>query len=94
MCKYNSFGYKKELKSRDKNIKLSKEIISKSRVIAKGKRIRNLQYLLDKFGGTSSKWVKKSSHQFEINGEFYEYHWYEHHGIGRFDIKSKKVKKR
>jgi len=23
----------------------------------------------------------------------YEYHWYEHHGIGRFEVKIKKVRK-
>ena len=36
-------------------------------------------------------WTKKSSPQIEIEGEIYEYHWYEHHGIGRFEIKKKKV---
>jgi len=31
---------------------------------------------------------------FEINGTFYEYHWYEHYGIGRFEIKLKVVKEK
>ncbi|MBC8181710.1 hypothetical protein H8E88_11375 [candidate division KSB1 bacterium] len=73
-------------------IKLSQEILLNARVIAKGRRIRNLQHLLDKHGGIASKWVKKSSAPFEIEGDLYEYHWYKHHGIGRFEIKLKKVK--
>ena len=36
-------------------------------------------------------WTKKSSPPTEIGGDLYEYHWYEHHGIGRFEIKIKKV---
>lgn len=36
-------------------------------------------------------WTKKSSPPVEIGGEPYEYHWYEHHGIGRFEIEFKKV---
>ncbi len=67
-------------------------MISKSRIIAKGRRIRDLKHLLDNYGGIASKWVKKSTPSFEINGEIYEYHWYEHYGIGRFEIKLKKVK--
>lgn len=67
-------------------------MISKSRVIAKGGRIRDLKRLLDNYGGVVSQWVKKSSPPFQIDGDLYEYHWYEHHGIGRFEIKLKKVK--
>jgi hypothetical protein len=37
-------------------------------------------------------WTKKSSPTVEIDGDLYEFHWYEHHGIGRFEIKRKKVK--
>jgi len=33
--------------------------------------------------------LKKNSPSFEINGDQYEYHWYEHTGIGRFEIKLK-----
>ncbi len=66
-------------------------MIAKSRVIAKGKRIRDLKRLTEKYGGMPSKWVKKSGSEFEVERELYEYHWYEHHGIGRFEIKLKKV---
>ena len=65
---------------------------SKSRVIARGRRIRDLKRLLDTYGGVASQWLKKSSSPVEVEGEFYEYHWYEHHGIGRFEIKLKKVR--
>jgi hypothetical protein len=37
-------------------------------------------------------WTKKSSPAVEIDGDLYEYHWYEHHGIGIFEIKGKKVR--
>jgi len=37
-------------------------------------------------------WTKKSSPAVEFRGEKYEYHWYEHHGIGRFEVKKKKVR--
>jgi len=35
--------------------------------------------------------VKKSSPVFESHGSFYEYHWYEQYGIGRFEIMMKMV---
>jgi hypothetical protein len=77
-------------KEEEITIKLTQEMIAQSRVIAKGKRIRDLNRLIEQYGGTPSKWVKKSGPQFEVEGERYEYHWYEHHGIGRFEIKLKK----
>ena len=41
-------------------------MISQSRVIAKGNRIRDVQRLVDTYSGKKSKWVKKSSPRFEI----------------------------
>jgi hypothetical protein len=66
-------------------------MISQSRVIAKGNRIRDVQWLVDTYGGRKSKWAKKSSPRFEIGKDQYEYHWYEHPGIGRVGIKLKQV---
>jgi hypothetical protein len=71
---------------------LTKELIARSRVIAKGRGIRDLKRLLQDFGGKSSMWTKKCSPPVEIDGDVYEYHWYEHHGIGRFEVKIKKVR--
>jgi hypothetical protein len=68
-------------------------MLSQARVIAKGRRIRNVQRLVASYGGTASQWVKKSSPQFEVAGEYYEYHWYEHPGIGRFETKQLRVKR-
>ena len=68
-------------------------MLSQARVIAKGKRIRNVQRLVAQFGGRASQWVKKSSPQFEVAGEYFEYHWYEHPGIGRFETKQVGVKR-
>jgi hypothetical protein len=66
-------------------------MLAQSRVIAKGKRIRDLRRLIDTYGGIASKWVKKSSPSFEIDGLLYEYHWYEHPDIGRVELKRKQV---
>lgn len=66
-------------------------MISQSRVIAKGNRIRDVQRLVKTYGGRKSKWVKKSSPYFEIGSHQYEYHWYEHPGIGRVELKRKRV---
>jgi hypothetical protein len=66
-------------------------MIAESRTIAKSRGIRDLPRLLKTYGGIASKWRKKTSLPFEIEGELYEYHWYEHHGLGRFEVKKKKV---
>jgi len=71
---------------------LTKELIAQSRVIARGRRIRDLERLIRKYGGKPSMWTKKSSPAVQIQGDSYEYHWYEHPGIGRFEIKRKKVR--
>ena len=67
-------------------------MLSQSRVIAKGRRIREVERLVAQYGGRASKWVKKSSPQFEIAGERFEYHWYEHPGIGRFEAPEIRLK--
>ncbi|MDY6994860.1 MAG: hypothetical protein SVR94_19920 [Pseudomonadota bacterium] len=77
-----------------KSIKLTKELIAHSRVIAKGKRIRDVERLVAQYGGQSSKWVKKSSPIIENKNTLYEYHWYEHYGTGRFEIKLKVLKRK
>ena len=76
------------------SIELSKELLAQSRVIAKGKRIRDVQRLVDRYGGRVSKWTKKSTPVFQSEGTLYEYHWYEHYGIGRFETKLKVVAKK
>ncbi|MBK1621096.1 MULTISPECIES: hypothetical protein [Chromatiaceae] len=70
---------------------LTKALISGSRVIAKGRRIRDVDRLVATYGGVASKWVKKSSPHVEYQGDTYEYHWYEHQGLGRFEIKMKRL---
>ena len=71
--------------------KLTREAITQSRVIAKGTRIRDVGRLVATYGGRSSKWLKKSSRRFEVDGTQYEYHWYEHHGVGKVEMKRKRV---
>jgi len=70
--------------------KLSAKLIAGSRVIAKGRRIRDVRRLVATYGGQAAGWSKKSSPPVEIDGEICELHWYEHHGIGRFEIKLKR----
>lgn len=72
-------------------VTLSRKMLSDARVIAKGQRIRDVQRLVAQYGGRASRWVKKSSHQFEVAGARFEYHWYEHHGVGRFETKQVRV---
>ncbi|MEP6708265.1 MAG: hypothetical protein ABJC05_12135 [Pyrinomonadaceae bacterium] len=67
--------------------------MSEARVIAKGKRIRDVRRLVTQYGGRASKWVKKSSSRIEIADEYFELHWYEHPGIGRFEVKQVRVKR-
>ena len=43
------------------------------------------------YGGKRATWVKKSSPRFELGRHHYEYHWYEHPGIGRVELKRKQV---
>ena len=69
-------------------------MLSQARVIAKGNRIRNVHRLVAQYGGKASQWVKKSSPQFEVAGEHFEYHWYEHTGLGRFETKQIQVKRK
>lgn len=73
------------------DFELTSEILSRSRVVAKGRGIRDLKRLVAFYGGKPSKWVKKSSPPVEIEGELYEYHWYECHGIGRVEGKLKSL---
>jgi hypothetical protein len=73
-------------------VKLTRRILSQSRVIAKGKRIRELNRLVERYGGRASKWVKKSSPVLEVAGQRIEYHWYEHPGIGKFELKKVQIK--
>ncbi len=66
-------------------------MISQSRVIAKGRRIRDVERLVASHGGTASRWVNKSSPRLEDDEGLYELHWYEHPGIGRLELKRKQV---
>ena len=67
-------------------------MLAQARVVAKGNGIRDIRRLVERYGGKPSKWVKKSSPRFEMAGEFFEYHWYEHPGIGKVEVKRKQVR--
>ena len=84
---------RRERKQRQKKTgdALSRSMLSNARVIARGERIRDVRRLVAQYGGRASRWVKKSSPQFEDAGLRFEYHWYEHHGVGRFEIKKVRV---
>ncbi|MBI3698620.1 MAG: hypothetical protein HY238_27750 [Acidobacteria bacterium] len=73
---------------------LSRRTLAQARVIAKGKRIRDVRRLVARYGGRPSQWVKKGSPPFEVAGQHFEYHWYEHPGIGKVELKRKQVNQR
>ena len=73
---------------------LTREMLSQSRIIAKGNRIRDVDRLVESYGSRRSGWIKKSSPLFTQDGAVYEYHWYEYHGLGRFEVKRKQVDER
>lgn len=70
---------------------LTPELLARSRVIAKGHRIREVQRLVEMYGGRPSQWTKKSSPPISSQQGQYEYHWYEHHGVGRVEVKVVKI---
>jgi len=53
---------------------LTSRILAQSRVIAKGRRIRDCRRLIETYGGKASSWVKKSSPRFVMGTNQYEYH--------------------
>jgi hypothetical protein len=76
------------------NPTLTPAILSQSRVIAKGRRIRDVERLVASYGRSASRWAKKSSPPLEDDEGFYELHWYEHPGLGRVELKRKQVTER
>ena len=71
--------------------KLTRNTLSLSRVIARGDRIRDVARLVRTYGGKRSRWAKKSSPMFVAGNERCEFHWYEHPGIGRVELKRKRI---
>jgi hypothetical protein len=57
--------------------------------MAKGKRIRDLNRLIERYGGTPRHWLKKSSPVITIGNRLAEVHWYEHPDVGRVEEKLK-----
>lgn len=70
---------------------LNAQQLAQSRVIAKGQRIRDIERLVATYGGTASRWTKKASPVLRDQDGAYEYHWYQHHGLGIFEVKRKPV---
>jgi hypothetical protein len=64
-------------------VRFTREMIADSEVIARGSKIRKIDELVSTFGGTNKGWVKKKG--WDASGN--EWHWYEHHGIGRKGVK-------
>jgi hypothetical protein len=60
--------------------KLTRDVLSKSRVIAKGSDIDAVDRLVKKYGGKTREWAKKSTQEMEIDGRPAEIHWYERKG--------------
>ena len=71
--------------------RLSRQALAQSRVIAKGQRIRDVRRLVRTYGGRPARWVTKAGPPFAMAGRWYEYHLYEHRGVGRVELKRKQV---
>jgi hypothetical protein len=56
-----------------------------------GQTHSDVKRLVAQYGGRASNWLKKSSPQIEVSGKYIEYHWYEHPGIGRFEINEVRI---
>ena len=74
-----------------KKDKLTRRLLAQSRIIAMGRGIREVKRLVARYGGRASKWVKKSSPQIDIAGRRIEYHWYEHSGIGKVEVREVQI---
>lgn len=73
--------------------RLTKNRLSSARAIAKGRGIRDVERLVRDYGGNAADWRKVASKPFPAeSGRWIELHWYEHHGIGRFEIKEVPVR--
>jgi hypothetical protein len=66
-------------------------LIATSRIIAKGHGIRDVNRLVQNYGGKARDWVKRSSAPLVLTGRVSEVHWYECHGVGKFEMKVKQV---
>jgi hypothetical protein len=53
---------------------LTKEQLANSRVIARGRRIREIGRLVSQYGGTIKGWIKKSTQPMTIAGRTAEVH--------------------
>jgi hypothetical protein len=73
------------------SINLTREILSQSGVIAKGRRIREVKRLVMQYGGRASRWVKKSGPRIDLGHRMIAYHWYEHPAIGRFEVREVQI---
>lgn len=78
----------------DHDARLNAKQLAQARQIARGSEIRDVERLVREYGGTRRRWRKLSSSPFydPPNG-WLELHWYEHHGVGRFQIKEVRVSK-
>jgi hypothetical protein len=63
----------------------SSRMFSQAQVIAKGRRIGDVNRLIREYGGTRQGWRKMKG--WDETGQ--EWHWYEHTGIGRVEFKPK-----
>ena len=52
-------------------------------VIARGRGIRDVRYLMERFGGRVDQWRKMKGFG-ELDGVTREVHWYEAQGLGKF----------
>lgn len=67
------------------------ERLHPSSVIARGRGIRDVDRLIQTYGGEARRWSKRKGPRFIESSQTFEYHWYQCHGLGRFEFKRKLV---
>lgn len=66
-------------------------MVARSRVIARGPDICEVDRLVAEYGGSRYGWVKKSTPILMDRHGAYEIHWYHYRGIGNKELKRKSI---
>lgn len=69
---------------------LNEFMLPLAKVMAKGRRVREVESLANAYGGQVSEWAKKRGPVFIFEDEAFEFHWYERPGL-RIEIEPRKV---
>jgi hypothetical protein len=72
-------------------LRLTRDMVARSRVIASGPDIREVDRLVASYGGSRQGWVKKSTPILVDEDGSYEVHWYYCREVGNKELKRKDI---